>query len=200
VLFKYGLQWDTRDNETSSHRGAFDTLDLKLSPGGTTEFPYRYGEATLNFREFLALGSDRVTLALRTVGDWLFGNAPFYELARYDDTFAVGGSLGVRGVPAQRYYGKLKALGSLELRLEAVSFRALGKSLVLGIVPFFDGGRVWADTAPHPELDGRGVGLKYGAGAGLRLQSGSSFVIRVDLAWSPDATPVSGYVSAGQAF
>ncbi|HEX3851677.1 MAG TPA: BamA/TamA family outer membrane protein [Polyangiaceae bacterium] len=200
VLLKYGLQWDTRDNETSSHRGSFDTLDVKLSPGGTTEFPYRYGEATVNLRGFMALGSDRVTLAVRAVGDWMFGDVPFYELARFDDTFAVGGTTGVRGVPAQRYYGKLKAFGNVELRLEAVSFRALGKPLVLGVVPFFDGGRVWADTTAHPELDGRGVGLKYGAGGGLRVQSGSSFVIRADLAWSPDATPVSGYFSAGQAF
>ena len=200
VLFKYGLQWDTRDNETSSHRGSFDTLDVKLSPGETTEFPYRYGEATLNLRGFTTLGTERVTLAVRAVGDWMFGDVPFYELARFDDTYAVGGSLGVRGVPAQRYYGRLKALGNLELRLEAVSFHAFSKPVVLGFVPFFDGGRVWADTTRHPELDGHGVGLKYGVGGGLRVQSGSSFVIRGDLAWSPDATPVSGYFSAGQAF
>jgi len=148
VLFKYGLQWDTRDNETSSHRGSFDTLDVKLSPGGTTEFPYRYGEATLNLRGFTALGTERVTLAVRAVGDWMFGGVPFYELARFDDTYAVGGSLGVRGVPAQRYYGRLKALGNVELRLEAVSFHALGKPLVLGFVPFFDGGALTTKSLP----------------------------------------------------
>jgi hypothetical protein len=148
----------------------------------------------------MPLGTERVTLAVRAVGDWMFGDVPFYELARFDDTFAVGGTTGVRGVPAQRYYGKLKAFGNVELRLEAVKFHALGKPLMLGFVPFFDGGRVWADTTAHPELDGHGVGLKYGVGGGVRVQSGSSFVIRADLAWSPDATPVSGYFSAGQAF
>ncbi|HET7542482.1 MAG TPA: BamA/TamA family outer membrane protein [Polyangiaceae bacterium] len=200
VLFKYGLQFDTRDDETSTHRGMFDTLDLKLSPGGSEAFPYRYGEATLSLRAFVPLGTPRVTLALRVVGDWMFGNVPFYELARFDDTYAIGGALGVRGVPAQRYYGKRKALGNVELRLEVAEFRALGKPMVLGLVPFFDAGRVWADTKPQPELDGSGLGLKYGAGGGLRLQSGSSFVIRLDVAASPDATPVSGYFSAGQAF
>jgi hypothetical protein len=59
---------------------------------------------------------------------------------------------------------------------------------------------VWADTTPQPELDGQGLGLKYGAGGGLRLQSGSSFVIRLDVAASPDASPVSGYFSAGQMY
>jgi len=200
ALFKYGLQWDTRDNETSSHSGMFDTVDVKLSPGRTQEFPYRYGEATVNLRGFVPLGTPRITLAVRVVGDWMFGNVPFYELARFDDTFALGGTTGVRGVPAQRYYGKLKAFGNAELRLEVATFRALGKALTLGVVPFFDAGRLWADAERHPELDGRGVGLKYGAGGGLRVQSGTSFVIRLDVAGSPDATPVSGYFSAGQMF
>ncbi len=61
-------------------------------------------------------------------------------------------------------------------------------------------GRLWADTHPEPELNGRGTGLKYGAGGGVRLQSAASFVIRADLAWSPDPTPLSGYFAAGQAF
>ena len=200
MLFKYGLQWDTRDNETSSHSGSFDTLDVKLSPGEYGEFTHRYGEVTLNLRAFVPLGTRRISLAVRAVGDVMFGDVPFYELARFDDTFALGGTTGVRGVPAQRYYGKLKLFGNLELRFEALSFRALGKQLMLGFVPFFDAGRLWADLKPQPELDGRGIGLKYGAGAGVRLQSGSAFVLRLDIAGSPDATPVSGYFSAGQAF
>jgi outer membrane protein assembly factor BamA len=200
ALFKYGLQWDTRDNETSSHSGSFDALDLKLSPGGSYEFPYRYGEATLNLRGFVPLSKPALTLAVRAVGDWMFGSVPFYELARFDDTFAIGGTNGVRGVPAQRYYGKLKAFGNIELRAELFTFRALGKPVIFGLVPFFDAGRLWADSNPQPGLDGRGVGLKYGTGAGVRLQSGASFVIRADVAWSPDATPISGYFSAGQMF
>ncbi len=199
-LFKYGLQFDTRDNETTTHSGAFDTLDVKLSPGGTAAFPYRYGEATVNLRHFVTLGTPRVALATRVVGDWLFGTVPFYELARFDDTYALGGTLGVRGVPAQRYYGKRKLLGNIELRLEVATFRAVGKWLTLSLSPFFDVGRLWADTKPQPELDGQGLGLKYGYGGGLRVQSGSSFVIRLDVAASPDANPVSGYFSAGQMF
>ncbi len=199
-LLKYGVQWDTRDNETSTHSGTFDTIDVKLSPGGSTQFPYRYGEATLNLRGFLPLGTKRITLATRVVGDWMFGNVPFYELARFDDTFALGGSTGVRGVPAQRYYGKLKLFGNAELRMEVATFRALGKELAFAFVPLFDAGRLWADTESHPELDGHGVGLKYGYGGGVRVQSGSSFVIRAEVAGSPDATPISGYFAAGQAF
>ena len=200
ALFSYGLQWDNRDNEASTHEGMFHSLIVRLSPGGAGMFPYRYAETALLAHGFVPLWKHHITLAARVVGDVLFGDAPFYELARFDDTYALGGTTGVRGVPAGRYYGKVKAFGNVELRSEIVSFHALGKPLVFGVTAFFDGGRVWADTSPQPELDGRGLGLKYGTGGGVRVQSEASFVLRADVAWSPDAAPVGIYVAAGQMF
>ncbi len=200
ILSKVGLQWDDRDNELSTHAGSFHELNLKFSPGGSTEFPYRYGNANVIARVFLPLWKPRLTLAIRVVADVLVGDAPFYELSRFEDTYALGGSGGVRGVPAQRYYGKLKAFENLELRSELVSFHFLGKPMVFGLIGFFDAGRVWTDTHSEPTFDGTGAGLKYGAGGGLRLQSGSAFVLRADIAWSPDANPISGYFAAGQVF
>jgi hypothetical protein len=200
ALLDYGIQFDNRDNNVSAHRGTFDSFDVQVSPGGTPWLPYRYGQATADMRFYIPISMPRVTLAGRLAGDVLYGNPPFYELARFEDTYAIGGLNGVRGVPAQRYYGKVKALGNVELRTELASFHALGKPLVFGVVAFLDGGRVWADTTPQPQLDGRTAGLKYGVGGGLRLQSGSAFVLRADVAWSPDATPIGGYVAAGQMF
>jgi outer membrane translocation and assembly module TamA len=201
--FAWGLQWDNRDNEVSSHHGMYHTVDLAVSPGAVGGLPYRFGQATAIARGFIPIWEPRITLAMRIAADVLFGDPPFYELSRFRDTYdtyAIGGLTGVRGVPAQRYYGKVKVLGNLELRTEAVSFHAFGHPIVLGVVAFFDGGRVWADTTPQPELDGHGLGLKYGVGGGLRLQSGSAFVLRADVAYSPDANPVGGYVAAGQMF
>src|SRR5580658_1278064 len=199
-----GLQWDTRDNEVSTHSGSYDTLGLKVSPGGLALLPYRYAEATANARVFLPIVGPRVVLAARLVGDVMVGQPPFYELSRFDDTYAIGGQNGVRGVPAERYYGKVKVIGNVEVRTDIAAFHTFGKRMLFGIVGFADGGRVWADTSPHPELDGTGIGLKYGVGGGLRLQSGSSFVLRADVAWSPDAyalgSPVGGYFAAGQMF
>jgi outer membrane protein assembly factor BamA len=202
-----GLQWDTRDNEVSSHSGSYDTVGVRISPGGIKETPYRYAQLTAIARAFVPIAGPRVVLAMRLVGDVLIGQPPFYELSRFEDayaTYALGGQNGVRGVPGQRYYGKVKVLGNLEVRTEISSFHALGKPMTWGIVGFMDGGRVWADTSYHPELDGTGIGLKYGVGGGLRLQSGSSFVLRADVAWSPDASalgsPVGGYFAAGQMF
>ena len=200
LLLKTGVQWDDRDNELSTHAGTFEELNLKFSPGGSSAFPYRYENLNAIARAFVPLSKPALILAVRIVVDLLFGDAPFYELSRFEDTYALGGSGGVRGVPAQRYYGKAKLFGNAELRSELVSFHALGKPMLFGLVGFFDAGRVWADTHREPTLDGAGAGLKYGTGGGLRLQSGSAFVLRADIAWSPDANPLSGYFSAGQLF
>ena len=200
LLVQAGLQWDTRDNEASAHHGALCSFDLRLSPGGGGEFLYRYGEASLNLRTYLPLVGPRLVLGLRFLGHALFGEVPFYELSRFDDTYALGGGSGVRGVPAGLFWGKAKLFGNVELRAEVLEFHAFGKALVLGVVGFLDAGRLWADFSSQPALDGDGLGLHYGAGGGLRLQSGSAFVLRADVAWSPDARPIGGYFSAGQQF
>ena len=201
LQFEYGVSLDRRDNEISTKRGMFHEATVRLSPGGTGLFlPYQYGEANLNMRFFVPLGTPRLVLAARGVADFLFGQAPFYELTRFEDTNAIGGGTGVRGVPAQRYYGKVKVFGNLELRTELVDFRLSNKVYKFGVVGLFDAGRLWADYKSHPELDGTGLGLKYGVGGGLRLQSGDSFILRADVAWSPDARPIGAYFGAGQMF
>ena len=200
ILLKTGLQWDNRDNELTTHSGGFHELNVRFSPGGSAAFPYRYANTNFIGRVFLPLWKPRLTFAVRLVADLLLGEPPFYELSRFEDTYALGGGGGVRGVPAQRYYGKVKLFENAELRSELVSFHALGKPLVFGLVGFFDAGRAWADTRRAPRLDGDGAGIKYGAGGGIRLQSGSAFVVRFDVAYSPDANPVGAYFSAGEAF
>ena len=198
---EYGAIYDRRDSETSTTRGMFHQATIRFSPGGEGLFlPYQFGNANLTTRFFVPLGTPRVVLAVRGIVDLLFGNVPFYELARYEDNNAIGGVNGVRGVPAQRYYGKAKAFGNIELRTQLFDAEISNKRYRFGLVGFFDAGRVWADYESHPELDGVGLGLKYGVGGGLRIQSGDSFVLRTDFAWSPDARPLGAYFSAGQLF
>src|SRR6185436_3403753 len=99
-----------------------------------------------------------------------------------------------------RYHGEVKILGNAELRKMFLFFHFLGKRNGLAAAVFVDTGRLWATYAAHPELDGRSLGLKLGLGGGLRLVAGDSFVLRGDVAWSPDARPIAGYVAAGHAF
>ena len=116
LLLRTGVQWDDRDNELSTHAGTFEEVNLKFSPGGSSAFPYRYGNINVIARAFVPVLKPALTLAVRLVADVLLGDAPFYELSRFEDTYALGGSGGVRGVPAQRFYGKAKLFGNAELR------------------------------------------------------------------------------------
>lgn len=199
-VFEYGLVYDTRDEETATRRGQYHEVGLRYSPGGTSFFPYSYQQLDATARFYATLPGDAVTFATRVVGDVQFGDPPFYELARFQETYALGGSKGVRGVPAQRYYGKVKVFGNFEIRAHLFDFHLFGKDMKFGVAGFFDAGRLWTDFHSHPELDGTGLGLKYGTGGGLRLQQGKTFIARLDLAWSPDAKPVGGYFAVGEIF
>ena len=95
---------------------------------------------------------------------------------------------------------EIKALANVELRSELFTARVFGEERRFGLVGFADFGRVWADYHRRPELDGDGLGIKYGVGGGLRVASGETFVLRLDVGWSPDANPVSGYLLAGHLF
>ena len=80
------------------------------------------------------------------------------------------------------------------------SFKLFGLACSLSGVLFFDVGRLWSDLQSRPQLDGHGLELKLGLGGGLRLQQGVAFVVRADLAWSPDARPIGAYLTACQTF
>jgi hypothetical protein len=199
-LVEAGLVLDSRDDEVSPTRGHYHEVNLRLSPWRSAALPYRYGGASATLRLYLPLGTSRLVLATRLVGDVLVGEPPVYELARLDETSALGGAKFVRGVPTNRYYGKRKLLGNVELRSRLFQLRVLRSSYEVGLTGFLDGGRVWADLNRRPDLDGTAMGLKYGVGGGLRIQKGETFVLRADIAWSPDARPVGAYLLAGQQF
>lgn len=202
VLILEGLiLYDSRDNETVSRSGQFHQIRIRLSPqmAGAT-MPYSYQQLNFSSHVYYSMIPNRLVLAIRLVADLQFGRPPFYELARYDDTFALGGQNGVRGVPGQRYYGKIKGFGNFETRLHLANFTLWKKAMRLGTALFFDAGRAFTEWARHPQLDGSGWGLKYGTGGGIRLQQGKTFVVRADIAWSPDARPLGAYLAAGQMF
>lgn len=196
-----GFEYDSRDNETVTTRGQFHSASVRGSPAFGGWAPYGYAQANVTLRFYTQPVPRWLSISWRLVGDAFLGDPPFYELARFDDTPAIGGGKALRGVPAQRYHGKVKAFGNLEARSELWPFTIKGKPLVLGVATFFDAGRTWTELfRREPDLDGTGLGLKYGIGAGLRLQEGDTFVVRADLAWSPDARPLGGYFAAGQIF
>lgn len=200
-LIDLGVEYDTRDEETATGRGHYHMLLARVSPALGAFMPYQYVQLNATFRFYSNPIPRWLFLSFRLVGDIFLGDPPFYELARFENTPAIGGGKAIRGIPAQRYHGKVKLFQNLEARSEILPFRIRNKLFVLGVAAFFDAGRSWTEPfTAHPDLDGRGWGLKYGVGGGPRLQQGKTFIVRADLAWSPDARPLGAYVDAAQVF
>ncbi len=200
-LFESLLSFENRDDETDTHKGSWLSAGPRIAPGGSPTFPYPYWGANAAARFYVPIDSEHLTFAMRAIVDVLVGDkVPFYELPRWSEGYAIGGSSGVRGVPAQRYAGKLKAFTNVELRAWFVDFDLFGDKAKLGAVAFVDAGRVWSALSPDATLDGNGFGLKYGVGGGARFKWGNGFLLRLDVAYSPDASPVGLYFTSGQTF
>ena len=109
-------------------------------------------------------------------------------------------------MPNGRYAGKIKTLASLEVRTQLATFGVLGQRFRVGAQAFGDVGRVWSDFQSDAARDGRGLGLKYGVGGGLYVIWGAAAVIRLEVAYSPDAVaanpglPLGVYIADGHAF
>lgn len=194
-----GVLYEARDDEIDPSTGPFHELSLRA--GQLVEIPGTYGGVNLTLRQFFAPWAPHLVIAGRLVADVLFGDAPLYELARYGGLQpgdGIAGPLAIRGPRVQRYHGKVKVFGNLEVRSRILRFELFGAQTMVGLVAFFDAGRVWAELRPRPELDGTGIGLKYATGGGFRYRWGSSFVVRGDLGWSPDGVLFS--VDAGHVF
>ena len=201
IRLETGIAYDSRDNEIAPTKGQWHQLKVRKSPRLGDAIPYDYTQYNATARFYFTLIPRTLLLAFRGVVDLQTGNVPFYEESRFEDTSAIGGGQGVRGVPAYSFYGRAKVFGNAEVRLRAWRFEALSRRFNIGFAGFFDAGRLWADVrTSHPELDGRGLGLHYGIGGGIRLQQGRAFLVRADVAWSPDAKPIGAYVTADQAF
>lgn len=201
-----GLLWDTRDHETTPTRGNFTELALRGAP--SLDADIQFAGVSLNTRWFMSLsGDERLVLAARAIGDALFGTPPVYELTAvggFTRGDAPGGGGAVRGVAGQRFHGKIKVVGNLELRAQFLPFTLAKQRFNLGAIAFLDAGRVWADyervEVAGEALDEGFSDFAVGVGAGLRLKWGETFIVRVDPAYSVTEETFGLYINVDHVF
>jgi Omp85 superfamily domain len=202
-----GLIYDTRDNEITPHKGSFDQYALRGGAATPTRAGVYYGGFNAILRRYVPLGGPFV-FAARAFVDAMAGEVPFYDLSQGGAFIPIdlpGGGQGVRGVPNGRYSGLVKMVANVELRVTHLRFRLFGDDFRIGNNIFFDTGRVFTKYGSDPR-DGKGLGLKYGVGAGVFVVWGTAAVFRVEFAYSPDAIaanpnfPIGIYAADGQMF
>ena len=203
LVFAVGASYDTRDHETAPTKGMYHQFSTRASAGPMTGTDYNWGGSTLILRFYYSFLGEYLTFGTRLMGDLMYGTPPFYEMAlagAFPYFSAIGGSFAIRGVPDGRYHGGIKILGNFEVRTVLIRFKLKSHRFKLGLAAFFDTGRVWTGWKSYPQLDGTGMGMKFGTGGGLRAQWGETFMARIDIAWSPDANPIGGYFAVGHMF
>lgn len=207
VQLRVGLLWDRRDHEIAPTRGTY----VEVSTRGSLAFPpdetLAFMGLTADFRLFVPLiDRQRLVFASRVVLDMQFGEVPFYELAWLGafDRMGFAGEQVIRGSPEGRRAGVGKLMGSAELRSLFAPFRLFGMNMVFGLLFFVAVGHSWTTLAPEPPFDGPGRASAWGAGMGLLLRWGETIMVRIEAAYSPDATdaglPVGIYFTLGHAF
>jgi hypothetical protein len=185
-----GIEYDSRNHETHPTGGTYNSV--MLSGGVEGNGAFGFGALALRSRFYVSLYEKWLVLALRFDSDLFFGKPPVYALP------VLGGERILRGVPDGFYHGLIRVSGSTELRSMFWSFNIWTHRFQLGAAAFFDYGRVFSGYSEIQSLDGRGVGIRFGTGGGLRLSWGESLMFRFDAAWSPEA--LGFYATLGQAF
>jgi hypothetical protein len=191
-----GVLLDRRNGEAVPRGGyLFEVAVRGASRGAVSR--HTYGGLTARAMGFVPIIPGRIVLGLRVEGDGLSKDAPLFELGRFggiDPIEGIGGERSVRGIPKDRYIGRIKLMATEELRVRLADVHLLDRDISFGVVAFLDTGRVW-------QLDGTDGGFfsfHSGSGGGLRIWH-NELVVRMDVGTSEERG-VNVYLTFGNFF
>ena len=196
-----GLVLDDRDAETFPMRGYLLESSLRGAAPWTGS-SMTYAGANLAFSTFYRVfGAHRTVFASRLMADVMIGNPSTAQMARVggsSDAIAFGGQAIGRGIREQRYLGKIKGIYQAELRSKIWDFVLWEQNFNLGGALFADLAGIIYDLQDPRGDPGR---LVWGAGGSFRIFWNRDFVIRFDLAGSPNEPGRPGvYIQVGNVF
>lgn len=144
---------DTRDNPVIPRRGILWETTAKYL-AGMNDASYDLTQVNSEFTFNLSLVKNFVVLANRFGGGHNFGDFEFYQ-AQY-----LGGEAHLRGYRKYRFAGRSKIFNNTELRIRLANFTTYLFGGSLGLMGFYDTGRIWADNDESDKwLNGYGAGI-----------------------------------------
>ncbi|MGK2862841.1 MAG: BamA/TamA family outer membrane protein [Chitinophagaceae bacterium] len=150
---QFTLTADTRDNAIIPQKGIYWHTSVRhLS--GLKDNNYQVTQLNSGISIYLSLIKNFLVLANRTGGGHNFGDFEFYQ-AQY-----LGSEDNLRGYRKNRFAGHSKIYNNLELRLKLTNFKTYLFPGSLGLLGFYDTGRIWSDSdASDKWLTGYGAGF-----------------------------------------
>jgi len=150
---KFELIADTRDNKVVPMRGIFWQAKLRYLSGLNND-SYTVTQLNSDFTFYLTIIRKTLILTNRIGGGHNFGDFEFYQ-AQY-----LGSEDNLRGYRKYRFAGKSKMFNNTELRWRVANFRTYLFPGALGLLFFYDTGRVWDDVNTSTKwLNGYGAGF-----------------------------------------
>ncbi len=159
--FKASLVVDTRDNKVVPMKGIYWQTNFNYL-SGLNDNSYEVRQLNSDFTFYLNIIPKTLVLANRIGGGHNFG----YNFLNYFMPFEfyhaqyLGSEDNLRGYRKYRFAGRSKVYNNTEIRLRLANFRTYLFPGALGILAFYDTGRIWDLTNSNNKwLSGYGAGF-----------------------------------------
>ena len=169
------LQIDSRDNPLLTTRGVFWNNEF-VSAKGLNDLSSDLNKFSSELSLYYSFKYPNVvTLASRTGMVHNFGDFEFYNANK------LGGISNLRGFRRTRFYGQTSFYQNFDLRIKLFSFKSYLLPGNMGIVGFYDLGRVWVDGEQSDKWH-------KGTGGGIWISPLGKAVLSFNLAFTEEET------------
>ena len=188
-LLKFGLVYDTRDNEPNPMSGMWTEVFLLTSPSFLWS-DYAYKKLCITHRQYFTLIKKRLNFAYRLgyqakiAGEMPFYMLPYLYASNKPTVSGLGGSKTLRGILRNRVVGDSYLLGNLEFRWKFLRTVVFNQNLYIALSAFSDFGYI-TDKCEYPNPQNIDLiedkdGLHSTLGGGLHFALNENFVLAVD--------------------
>ena len=187
---KFGLMYDTRDNEANPMKGIWDEVLIVTSPSFLGN-DVNYTKLVLTHHQYFTIIKKKMNFAYRlSYQPKIAGTIPFYSLPFVRSSTitrdGLGGSKTLRGIYRNRIVGDDLFFANFEVRWKFYNAVVFNQNLYIALFPYLDMGMVTKSYSidltdvPEdrlPEFQAGKESLHYAYGAGLAFALNHNFII-----------------------
>ncbi len=192
-MFRFGLVYDSRDQEGNPMKGIWSEALLLYAPAFATG-ENSYAKLAFTHRQYFTLKKKILNLAYRvSYQPKISGEIPFYMLPFVynsdQNRDGLGGAKTLRGILRNRIIGDDLLYGNIELRWKFYRGTVFNQNLYLALNGFVDAGMVTKnykfDSSGIPDVEKENITAKsesiHGSyGAGLAIVMNSNFIVSIN--------------------